>query len=716
MENLNIDQLIQELRSVYDGLKMSKSELNKKIRTLNNAVSRKDRKEKEYNSYEAKAGMTKENIVTSSRGAYDDITKNTARLERSFSNYKKEITEIVVKVSLLEKSGDLTKSQQAAVDLFNQFSGEVIEYFDNNINELKNWKYDSLKNFLKNESPEGQFQDEVSMYEKMDDALGLVNGMLDLSRDLKAINEEYNKSNNVQKEKLNYLSSNLNSSEEESKIVEYLLSVAQHSLVDTNAELENYIRSEKQLSIKEADTKAALDSLDKTSETYEADYADLIATLTSIKKESEKVRDAIKEKYSKVEESENKIKSLQKSKAELTAKISKMREQIESIELEIRNNNDYYGTTRESKMKMIQSMYSEFLNKRSSVINDRFVDYMKLNGFRMDWAITSSILSKISDYGNFGPMNDISNWIWEKKDDEKNIKSLSFDMNFVDFANRDLVKGSDWLKDEVMSCDVFQWINSSSSALNQNFYGRVIEYLNQLIDISEYKGVADRKNLSIDGFQNELSKILDIKDSKLEEMSMLDNQIIDILEKLQIIDSDLDKLQQELKDLDSTDINYLDNWKKIKENILSTQNDYSETSKVNLELEIEREKINLYIGIYLDEKINTLNSKISSIDDEVRERFAAIRNMESRAKELLQELDPEDGQLVNNMSDIKGDLYYFNDEFSYELVNRIKDAVAINYDNFVSSEFGYLMECLGVNLSYIDNVLPKVAEFIIYFY
>jgi hypothetical protein len=112
-------------------------------------------------------------------------------------------------------------------------------------------------------------------------------------------------------------------------------------------------------------------------------------------------------------------------------------------------------------------------------------------------------------------MNDISNWIGDMKWDEKNIKSLSFDMNFVDFMNRDLVKGSDWLKDEVMSSGEFQWINSSSYALNENFYGRVIEYLNQLRDISQYKGIADRKNSSIDGLRKELSKILDIKDSKL---------------------------------------------------------------------------------------------------------------------------------------------------------------------------------------------------------
>jgi chromosome segregation ATPase len=715
MENLNIDQLIQELRSVYDGLKMSKSELNKKIRTLNNAVSRKDRKEKEYNSYEAKADMTKENIVNSSRGAYDDITKSTANLERNFSSYKNKIKEIVVNVSLLEKSGDLTKAQQASVNLFNQFSIEVIEYFDNNINELKNWKYDSLKKFLKEESPEGQFQDETFMYEKMNDALGLVNGMLDLSHDLKGINEEYNKSNNESKDKLDYLWSNLNSSEEESKIVEVLLKVAQNLLDNTNEELEGSIKSGKELSIKEADTKAALDSLDKTSETYEADYADLIDTLRSIKEVSEKVRAAIA-KYSKVkEESENKIKSLQKSKAELTAEISKMREQIEAIELEGKNNDFYYQTTRESKMKMIDSMYSEFLNKRSSVIKDSFVDYMKLNGLRMDWAITSDILSKISDYGNFEPMNDISNWIGDMKWDEKNIRSLSFDMNFVDFANRDLVKGSDWLKDEVMSSGEFQWINSSSYALNENFYGRVIEYLNQLRDISEYKGMADRKNSSINKLRSELSKILDIKDSKLEEMSMLDNQIIDIQDKLQIIGSDLDKLQQELNELDSTDINYLDNWKKIKENILSTKQKQGEAVNEQKEVDHSREKINLYIGIYLDEKINTLNSKISLIDDEVRNMFVEIRNLESSAKESLQELDPEDGQLVNNMSDIKGDLYYFNDEFSYELVNKIKNSVAINYDEFVSSNFGFLIECLGVDLGYIDNVLPKLEEFIIYF-
>lgn len=714
MENLNIDQLIQELRSVYDGLKMSKSELNKKIRTLNNAVSRKDRKEKEYNSYEAKAAMTKENIVSSSRGAYDDITKNTAELERMFSNYKNEITEITVKVSLLGRSGDLTKAQQASVKLFDQFSGEVIEYFNNNINELKNWKYDSLKKFLKEESPEGEFQD-VSFYGKIDDTLRLVMEMLNLAGELKSISEEYKKSENESQYKLSNLWNNLKSSEEESQIVEKQLSVAQNKLVSANGELEDSIKSEQELSKKEQATKANLDSLDKTSETYEADYADLMDSLKSIKESSEKVRVNIA-KWSKVkEESENKIKSLQKQKAELTAFISKMREEIEAIELERRNNNDYYGNTIDSKKIMIQSMYNEFLNKRGSVINESSSDYMKVRGTRMDWSIISNILEKIGDYGNFEQMYGLSDWTNDMNYREKNYKSLSFDMNFVDFTNSDLVKGSDWLKDSVMSSGEFQWLNSRSYTLNQNFYRLVIDYLNQLKGISEYKGMADRKNSSIDDLRSELSKILDIKDSKLEEMSMLDNEILAVWEKLQIIGSDLDKLYQELNELDSTDINYLDNWKKIKENILSIQQMQGETVTEHGQLNTKRQNVNLYIGVYLDVKISELNDSITSLDNEVRGYYDEVRNLESRAKELLKELDPEDGRLVNDMAGINGNLYYFNDEFSRVLRNKIKDAVAINYDEFVNSNFGFLMECLGVDLMYIDNVLPKVAEFIIYF-
>lgn len=714
MENLNIDQLIQELRSVYDGLKMSKSELNKKIRTLNNAVSRKDRKEKEYNSYEAKAAMTKENIVTSSRGAYEDITKHTSRLERMFSDYKNEIKEITVKVSLLERSGDLTKAQQASVNLFDQFSGEVIEYFNNNINELKNWKYDSLKKFLKEESPEGEFQD-VSFYDKMDDTLMLVAHMLELAGELKSISEEYKKDENESDYKLKNLYNNFDSSFEEVSIVENQLSVAQNKLASTNEELEGSIKSEQELTKQMMDNKEAIESLDETSETYEADYANLVAEMASIKESLEKVRVNIA-KWSQVkEESENKIKSLQKQKAELTAEISKMKEEIEAIELERRNNNDYYGTTIDSKKIMIQSMYSEFLNKRNSVINESSSDYMKIRGNRMDWSIISDILGKIGDYGNFNKLYNVSDWTNDMIDNERNFKSLSFDMNFVSFANSDLVKGSDWLKDELRSSEQFGWLNSSSYGLNQNFYRIVGDYLNELKNISEYKGMADRKNSSIDDLRIELSKILDIKDSKLEEMSMLDNEILAVWEKLQNLGSDIDKLQQELNELDSTDINYLDNWKKIKENISSISQMQGETFTDQHQLNTKREKVNLYIGIYLDKKISELNDSIAYLDNEVRGYYDEVRNLESRAKELLKELDPEDGRLVDNMTDINGNLYYFNDEFSRELTNKIKDAVAINYDEFVNSNFGYLMECLGVDLMYIDNVLPKVAEFIIYF-
>ena len=714
MENLNIDDLIQELRKVYDGLKMSKSELNKKIRTLNNAVSRKDRKEKEYNSYEAKAAMTKENIVTSSRGAYEDITKNTAELERMFSDYKNEIKEITVKVSLLERSGDLTKAQQASVKLFDQFSGEVIEYFNNNINELKNWKYDSLKKFLKEESPEGEFQD-VSFYGKIDDTLRLVMEMLNLAGELKSISEEYKKSYNESVYKLGNLWNNLNSSEEESQIVENQLSVAQNKLVSANGELEDSIKSEQELTKQMMDNKEAIESLDETSETYEADYANLVAEMASIKESLEKVRVNIAKCSQVKEESENKIKNLQKQKAELTAFISKNRGQIEAIELELRNNNDYYFTTRESKIKMIESMYSEFLNKRGSVINESSSDYMKVRGTRMDWSIISDILDLIGNYGNFGPMYNVSSWTYDMKDNERNFKSLSFDMNFMSFANSDLVKGSDWLKDSVMASEQFGWLNSTSYGLHQNFYKIVVDYLNELKNISEYKGMAQRKNSSIDDLRIELSKILDIKDSKLEQMSMLDNETLAVWEKLQIIGSDLDKLQQELNELDSTDINYLDNWKKIKENILSIQQMQGETVTEHGQLNTKRQNVNLYIGVYLDVKISELNESITSLDNEVRGYYETIRNLESNAKNLFQELDPEDGGLVDNMTRINDNLYYFNDEFSRVLRNKIKDAVAINYDEFVNSNFGFLMECLGVDLMYIDNVLPKVAEFIIYF-
>lgn len=714
MENLNIDDLIQELRKVYDGLKMSKSELNKKIRTLNNAVSRKDRKEKEYNSYEAKAVMTKENIVSSSRGAYEDITKHTPRLERMLSDYKNEITEIGVKVSILEKSGDLTKAQQASVNLFKQFSNEVIEYFNNNINELKNWKYDSLKKFLKEESPEGEFQD-VSFYQKMDDTLMLVARMLVLAGELKSISEEAQKSDIESQYKLSNLWNNLKSSEEESQIVEKQLSVAQNKLVSANGELEDSIKSEQELTKQMMDNKEAIESLDETSETYEADYANLVAEMASIKESLEKVRVNIAKCSQVKEESENQIKWLQKEKAVLTDEISKMKEEIEAIDLERRNNNDYYDTTRESKMRMIESMYSEFLNKRNSVINESSSDYMKVHGTRMDWSIISDILEKIGDYGNFGLMYNVSNWTNNMKDNERNFKSLSFDMNFVDFVNSDLVKGSDWLKDSVMASEQFGWLNSSSYGLNQNFYKIVGDYLNELKNISKYKGMAQRKNSSIDDLRIELSKILDIKDSKLEEMSSLDNEILAVLEKSEIIGSDLDKLYQELNELDSTDINYLDNWKKIKENISFIQQIQVETVTDHKQLNTKREKVNLYIGIYLDGKISELNSSISSLDDEVRNLYETIRNLESNAKNLLQELDPEDGRLVDNMADINGNLYYFNDEFSRELTNKINTAVAINYDDFVNSNFGYLMECLGVNLMYMDNVFPKLQEFIIYF-
>ena len=714
MENLNIDQLIQELRKVYDGLKMSKSELNKKIRTLNNAVSRKDRKEKEYNSYEAKADMTKENIVTSSREAYEDITKNTSRLERMFSNYKNEITEIGVKVSLLERSGDLTKAQQASVKLFDQFSGEVIEYFNNNINELKNWKYDSLKKFLKEESPEGEFQD-VSFYDKMDDTLRLVMEMLNLAGELKIISEEYKKDENESQYKLSNLSNNLDSSLEEVQIVENQLSVAESKLVSANGELKDSIKSEQELTKQMMVTKKAIESLDETSETYEDDYANLVAEMASIEESLEKVRVNIA-KWSQVkEESENKIKSLQKQKAILNGEISKMKEEIEAIELERGNNNDYYGTTREYKMRMIKSMYSEFLNKRNSVINESSSDYMKVRGTRMDWSIIFDILGKIGDYGNFRPISDICQSIDNGLSSDKNYKSLSFDMNFVSFANSDLVKGADWLKDSVMASGQFQWLNSTSHGLNQNFYGIVGDYLKELQNISEYKGIAQRKNSSIDDLTIELSKILDIKDSKLEEMSMLDNEILAVWEKIKSLESDLDKLQQELNELDSTDINYLDNWKKIKENILSISQIHGETVTDHKQLNTKREKVNGYIGIYLDQKISELNSSISSLDNEVRGYYARVRDLESHAKELLNELDPEDGRLVDSMTDINGNLYYFNDEFSRELTNKIKDAVAINYDEFVNSNFGYLMECLGAQHMYIDNVLQKVAEFIIYF-
>ena len=152
MENYNIDDLIQGLRNIYDSMKVEKSKLNNKIRTLNNAVSRKDRKYNEYTSYEAKAARTKENIVTSSKDVYIDITNSSNWINRNLSHYKMEIERLSLNVDILENSGELTKAQKASVNLFKQFSNEVIQYIDNNIYELKNLKYDSLKQFVEVEA------------------------------------------------------------------------------------------------------------------------------------------------------------------------------------------------------------------------------------------------------------------------------------------------------------------------------------------------------------------------------------------------------------------------------------------------------------------------------------------------------------------------------------------------------------------------------------
>ena len=126
--NININDLINELRTIYDDLKYQKSEVNKKIRTLNNAHSRKNRKLNEYENYTQKAENIKSNMIQSARDSYTDITNQSAWIEGGFSSDRKRIETIISKANILSSRGELTMSQQGAIDLFNQFSSEVLQY------------------------------------------------------------------------------------------------------------------------------------------------------------------------------------------------------------------------------------------------------------------------------------------------------------------------------------------------------------------------------------------------------------------------------------------------------------------------------------------------------------------------------------------------------------------------------------------------------------
>lgn len=687
--NININDLINELRTIYDDLKYQKSEVNKKIRTLNNAHSRKNRKLNEYDNYTQKAENIKSNMIQSARDSYTDITNQSAWIEGSFSSDRKRIETIISKANILSSRGELTMSQEGAIDLFNQFSSEVLQYIDANFSQLKNWKYDDLEAFLKEElEKEGEsFINEGTLSTKLTSSIGIpYSNMLSLAGEFKQLKlqEKQKREENdyFLAEKLRII----NFKESERQIIENLRSVAQNQLMDATVTLQNAIS--------------------------EGALQEVIEELTKDKADVQEKLDQLIESYQ-----------------DLTDDLTLLIDEKNDIESKINQWSTYYSSLFSQMSSQITDIFSKFNNDRGELMSD-YDSYYRTTGRIMDGDVRNIMLTNTSNIGQFdldalkdfdvSKLQERNSFTWGRKD-----YSPAFTLQ--NSTLRNVVPG---FNDQLFTSNQ-TWLNKNSFTLDYNFYNELKKYLEDLSDIALEKGAIQKLQDMLSDYQYEMNQMYELKQSKISFFDSLNTQILDLKEQEDLLNTQFIGLQDQLNGLDSNDPDFLNQWISIKESM-----DYKASQAADLNNEwhhvLEQvSSLNVYIDGVLNPRITDLELAISNIDDEVRQRSSSIRQIEADCKIKMNELfDPEFGQILINMG-LEGVGFYSEGystalsetPFTYEFKSKLRIKITKDWEAFMDSKFGYLTAILvnptnpeSAFVGQYDQILDKASQFIAFFY
>lgn len=687
--NININDLITELRTIYNDLKYQKSEVNKKIRTLNNAHSRKNRKLNEYDNYTQKAENIKSNMIQSARDSYTDITNQSAQIEGVFSSDRKRIETIISKANILSSRGELTMSQEGAIDLFNQFSSEVLQYIDANFSQLKNWKYDDLEDFLKEElEKEGEsFINEGTLSTKLINSIGIpFERMLSLAGEFKQLKLQEKQKREENDYDLAEKLRIINFKESKRQIIENLRSVAQNQLTDATVALQNAIS--------------------------EGALQEVIEELTEDKAALQEKLDQLIESYQ-----------------DLTDDLTLLIDEKNDIESKIQQWSTYYSSLFSQMSSQITDIFSKFNSDRSELMSD-YDSFYRTTGRRMDSDVRDIMLTNTSNTGQFDiySLKDFNS----SKGNERNLftwgrKDYSPAFTLQNSTLRNVVPG---FNDQLFTSNQ-TWLNKNSFTLDYNFYNELKNYLEDLADIALERGAIQKLQDMLSDYQYEMNQMYEFKQSKIEEIDSKNTQILDLKAQEDLLNTQGLGLQDQLNGLDSNDPDFLNQWISIKESM-----DYkaSQAADCHNEWNVLIGQVNI-LSVYIDGVVNPritdLELVISNIDDEVRQRSSSIREIEADCKIKMNLLfDPEFGQILTNMG-LEGAGFYSEGSstalsqtpFNYEFISKLRIKITKNWEAFMDSKFGYLTAILvnpgnpeSAFVAQYDQILDKASQFIAFFY
>jgi chromosome segregation ATPase len=598
--DLNINDLINELKGIYDTLKYQKSQLNRNIRTLNNAYSRKNRKENEYKTYSERAKNIKENLVSSSKEAYDKVGYFSTELESYFTDVVSDIQSLEGKVDFLKNSGTLTLSQKAAFDTYDRFSSEVKSYISNYKNELKGEKYETLEKFLTDSTGKSPLSEEkfgmdiynkiTKVIESMDETLG----------QLVILGNDSDKKEKMWNVDLGSLYSDINSDSELLQILENLLSDTNSKLANANVDLQNAIQSE-------------------------ADPA-VIKELTEVK--------------SKLEE---KMKSLSAQKDKTIEIISALQTKANSLEEERNVYRSYYSSEYNKYYNDIYQLRSQ-LNDNTYQLYNKYNDYYSNNfghspAFEISLAKAQAIANMVGHGSLYNIVGIIDNY--KRENSTYTVNNLSL-RGYLGFANSDVTNANGWVYPS-------EYKNRQSFSLDVDKYSFVQDYFNQLAQYNYQKSSISILNDKLSDARDYLDTFYKQKDSISSDIAKTKTNISEIESKLQTFNDDINRLYNDLYALDSNSDTYLEDWTTLKNAIRDNQ---TKASLIGSDLD------NLYQHIgpkgeelsFIEVTIDNKENEISSMDDSIREINNNMLQTESNLDRMLKQYFSVDSSISNTMS------------------------------------------------------------------
>lgn len=703
--NFNINDLINELRGIYDNLKYYKSELNRKVRTLNNAYSRKERKFNEFTTYTQKANAAKSVMINSTKQSFREVTQSSVWIDKYFSESQSAIQTILTKAQALGNTQNLTMSQQASLDLLNNFSQQVIQYWNQQKNELKSWKYESLGNFLseelKKEGEELLTMGELSV--KFIAAGSPFEQMINLAREFRSIELS-------DKETYINLSSMIQSKQTLIESKQFEISALTDLVALANSEI--------------SDSQQALQNAISSGESQEV--------IEQLQKDLEEKQQARDQKLEEI----NQISSI----------ISTLQEEISSLQKEISNSAAVSWEIRSDIWNKISNKKQVFFEKSQELLQYKSI-YMRSprnqgGGRNINFELLNVILQKITDSPNGFPVYEIRDMLSSLTDKYYfgifntvgiiNPMIQGYNSEFVRIPSMD-----NYADDDFNSLRNQQdWNSRQSFVLDSSFYSGVRDILIGLKQMAFYKSCTDElteQSFEIRYKLDQLNSARDNANLELEGYRIDVANIMDLISEKNTYYSELSSELDSYVQNNKSDSNFLSNIRDMRNQLDAIISDINSLASQQSTLNNRISEVNYHIVINFDNQIIDLTGKLEQIDDEIREMMYQYEQSENQYRYLLNQYLPTESdtikqsQLFTQMGGIREywELKGYSNSLGdapaiFDLKSKFNQRICQDWWAFRNSDFGLLIGILTSNgnstladyqtQSMPDNITYKVWE------